>query len=104
MSDTSITLYLKKYDDTISYSTCIPTVFVSIFLTGIIGWFALINSYLNFLSAAKGAIAVIDVFHTLTFKRTNLLLYLSTNYSTLFWLTARFLETVALILASLLIR
>ena len=55
------------------------------------------NGYLVVLGGAYGAIGLVDVFHTLTFKGMNLFPGVSTNYPTQFWLTARYLEAVALL-------
>lgn len=63
----------------------------------------LVNGYLIVLGGAYGAIGLIDIFHTLTFQGMNLFPGVSTNYPTQFWLTARYLEAIALLLAPLLI-
>ncbi|MCK9389073.1 MAG: EAL domain-containing protein [Sulfuritalea sp.] len=57
----------------------------------------LTNAYLIVLGAAYGAIGFVDVLHTLTFKGMNLFPWVTTNYPTQFWLTARALEAVALV-------
>lgn len=57
------------------------------------------NGYLVVLGGAYGAIGLVDVFHTLTFQGMNLFAAVSTNYPTQFWLTARFLEALALLCA-----
>ena len=62
------------------------------------------NNYLIVLGAAYGIIGLVDVFHTLTFKGMNLFPGVTTNYPTQFWLTARFMEALALLAAPLLIR
>jgi len=62
------------------------------------------NGYLLLLGAAYVSIGTVDVFHTLTFKGMNLLPSVSTNYPTQFWLTARFIEAVALVVAPLVIK
>jgi len=62
------------------------------------------NGYLVILGAAYITIATVDIFHTLTFKGMNLLPGVTTNHPTQFWLTARFIEAVALCLAPLFIR
>ena len=62
------------------------------------------NSYLTILGAAYGTIGVIDVFHTLTFKGMNLFPGVTTNHPTQFWLAARALEAIALVIAALFIR
>ena len=61
----------------------------------------LVNGYLIVLGASYGAIGLVDIFHTLTFKGMNLFPGVSTNYPTQFWLTARYLEAIALLLAPL---
>src|SRR5664279_1707628 len=58
------------------------------------------NSYLTILGAAYGTIGVIDVFHTLTFQGMNLFPTVTTNHPTQFWLTARALEAIALVVAA----
>lgn len=63
----------------------------------------LANGYLIILGSAYGAIAFIDSFHALTFKGMNLFPAVSLNYTNQFWLTARFMEATALLLAPLLI-
>lgn len=63
----------------------------------------LANGYLIVLGGSYGAVALVDVFHALTFKGMNLFPGVSTNYPTQFWLTARFLEALALLLAPFLI-
>ncbi len=63
----------------------------------------LTNGYLIVLGGAYGAIGVVDIFHTLTFKGMNLFPGVSTNYPTQFWLTARYLEAAALLCAPLFI-
>jgi PAS domain S-box-containing protein len=63
----------------------------------------LANGYLIVLGGAYGAIGVVDVFHTLTFKGMNLFPGVSTNYPTQFWLTARYLEALALLCGPLFI-
>ena len=63
----------------------------------------LANGYLIVLGAAYGAIGVVDIFHTLTFKGMNLFPGVSTNYPTQFWLTARYLEALALLCGPLVI-
>ncbi len=62
------------------------------------------NGYLLLLGAAYVSIGTVDVFHTLTFKGMNLLPSVTTNYPTQFWLTARFIEAVALVVAPLVIK
>ena len=62
------------------------------------------NNYLVVIGAAYGVIGLVDVFHTLTFKGMNLFPGVTTNYPTQFWLTARFMEALALLLAPLLFR
>ncbi|WP_150102540.1 sensor domain-containing diguanylate cyclase [Gallionella capsiferriformans] len=61
----------------------------------------LANGYLIILGGAYGAIGLIDVFHTLTFKGMNLFPAIDVNYTNQFWLTARFLEAAALLVAPL---
>jgi PAS domain-containing protein len=61
------------------------------------------NGYLIVLGGAYGAIGIVDVFHTLTFSGMNLFPGVSTNYPTQFWLTARYLEALALLCAPLVI-
>uniref|UniRef100_UPI0025E99BF6 MASE3 domain-containing protein n=1 Tax=uncultured Thiodictyon sp. TaxID=1846217 RepID=UPI0025E99BF6 len=64
----------------------------------------LANGYLIVLGGAYGAygaIGFVDLFHTLTFKGMNLFPGVSTNYPTQFWLTARYLEAIALLLGPL---
>jgi PAS domain S-box-containing protein len=63
----------------------------------------LASGYLIVLGGAYGAIGLVDVFHTLTFRGMNLFPGVSTNYPTQFWLTARYLEAVALLCAPLFI-
>lgn len=63
----------------------------------------LANGYLIILGGAYGAIGVVDVFHTLTFRGMNLFPGVSTNYPTQFWLTARYLEALALVCGPLFI-
>jgi signal transduction histidine kinase/PAS domain-containing protein len=63
----------------------------------------LANGYLIVLGGAYGAIGVVDIFHTLTFRGMNLFPGVSTNYPTQFWLTARYLEAAALLCAPLFI-
>lgn len=63
----------------------------------------LLNGYLVVLGGAYGAIGLVDVFHTLTFKGMNLFPGISANYPTQFWLTARYLEALALLLGPLVI-
>ena len=62
------------------------------------------NGYLVVLGGAYGSIGIVDLFHTLTFRGMNLFPEMSTNYPTQFWLIARFLETLALLLAPLLVK
>jgi hypothetical protein len=62
------------------------------------------NGYLVILGAAYITIATVDIFHTLTFKGMNLLPDVTTNHPTQFWLSARFIEAVALCLAPLFVR
>ena len=64
----------------------------------------LTNGYLVVLGAAYATIGVIDIFHTLTFKGMNLLPGVTTNHPTQFWLTARFIEALALSMAPLFAR
>ncbi|MBK7002584.1 MAG: EAL domain-containing protein [Rhodoferax sp.] len=61
------------------------------------------NGYLVVIGAAYGAIGVVDVFHTLTFKGMNLFPGVSPNYPTQFWLTARYIEALALLCGPLVI-
>ncbi len=61
----------------------------------------LVNGYLIILGSAYGAIALIDSFHALTFKGMNIFPDVSLNYTNQFWLTARFMEAAALLLAPL---
>ncbi len=63
----------------------------------------LLNGYLIVLGASYGAIGLVDIFHTLTFKGMNLFPGVSTNYPTQFWLTARYLEAIALLCGPLVI-
>lgn len=64
----------------------------------------LTNNYLTILGAAYGTIGILDVFHALTFRGMNLFPSVTTNHPTQFWVTARFIEAVALIIAPLFIR
>ncbi|OIN90869.1 MAG: hypothetical protein AUJ20_12945 [Comamonadaceae bacterium CG1_02_60_18] len=59
----------------------------------------LASGYLVVLGASYLAVGVVDVFHTLTFRGMNLFPGVDTNYPTQFWLTARFMEALALLLA-----
>lgn len=59
------------------------------------------NGYLIVLGAAYVTIGTVDVFHTLTFKGMNLLPGATTNQPSQFWLIARFIEAVALMVAPL---
>jgi len=61
----------------------------------------ILNGYLIILGAAYGAIGLVDVFHTLTFKGLNILPEMTLNHPTQFWLIARTLEAVALVVAPL---
>lgn len=63
----------------------------------------LVNGYLIVLGASYAAVGFVDVLHTLTFRGMNLFPGVSTNYPTQFWLTARFLEALALLCAPFLI-
>lgn len=63
----------------------------------------LANGYLVVLGGAYGVIGLVDVFHALTFRGMNLFPGVTTNYPTQFWLIARYLEALALLLAPLLI-
>ncbi len=76
---------------------------LSIFMLTWVGQRYLVNGYLIVLGAAYGAIGLVDVFHTLTFRGMNLFPGVSTNYPTQFWLIARFLEALALLCAPLFI-
>ncbi len=58
------------------------------------------NGYLIVLGGSYAAVAAVDLFHTLTFQGMNLFPGVSTNYPTQFWLSARFLEAMALFLAA----
>lgn len=62
------------------------------------------NGYLIIIGAAYVTIGTVDVFHSLTFKGMNLLPGVTTNYPTQFWLTARFIEAAALMIAPLFVR
>ncbi|MEY2631501.1 MAG: hypothetical protein RIR00_155 [Pseudomonadota bacterium] len=62
------------------------------------------NNYLLIVGAAYGSIGLVDVLHTLSFKGMSVIPEATTNYPTQFWLTARFIEALALVLAPLLIR
>ena len=62
------------------------------------------NGYLVILGSAYVTIGIVDIFHTLTFKGMNLLPGVTTNHPTQFWLTARFIEAVSLVIAPLFIR
>ena len=57
------------------------------------------NGYLVILGSAYVTIGIVDVFHTLTFKGMNLLPGVTTNHPTQFWLTARFIEAMSLVIA-----
>ena len=59
------------------------------------------NNYLALLGSAYGTICAVDILHTLTFKGMNVIPDVTTNYPTQFWLTARFIEALALLLAPL---
>ena len=63
----------------------------------------LVNGYLIVLGGSYGAIGLIDVFHTLTFRGMNLFPGVSTNYPTQFWLIARYLEALALLFGPLVV-
>lgn len=60
------------------------------------------NSYLTILGAAYATIGLVDVFHALTFRGMNLFAEVTPNYPTQFWLAARFIEALALLIAPLL--
>lgn len=62
------------------------------------------NGYLVILGSAYITIGIVDIFHALTFKGMNLLPGVTTNHPTQFWLTARFIEAVALVVAPLFIQ
>jgi hypothetical protein len=76
----------------------------SIFSLTWASWQHLKNGYLVVLGAAYATIGVVDIFHTLTFKGMNLLPGVTTNHPTQFWLTARFIEAIALVIAPLYIQ
>jgi PAS domain S-box-containing protein len=63
----------------------------------------LASGYLIILGGAYGAIGLVDVFHTLTFRGMSLFPGVSPNYPTQFWLTARYLEAIALLCGPLFI-
>ncbi|MDD2729983.1 MASE3 domain-containing protein [Malikia sp.] len=62
------------------------------------------SGYLALLGSAYGAIGVVDIFHALTFKGMTLLPGVTSSHPTQFWLIARLIEAVAVVLAPLLIR
>ncbi len=71
----------------------------SIFVLAWISNRYLTNGYLIVLGGSYAAVGMVDVLHTLTFKGMNLFPGVSTNIPTQYWLTARFLEAFALLLA-----
>jgi diguanylate cyclase (GGDEF)-like protein/PAS domain S-box-containing protein len=71
----------------------------SIFMLTWVGHRYLTNGYLVVLGAAYCAIGLVDIFHTLTFRGMNLFPDVSPNYTTQFWLVARFMEALALLCA-----
>jgi PAS domain-containing protein len=62
------------------------------------------NGYLIVLGGYYGVVALMDVFHTLTFRGMNILPWSTVNFSPDFWLSARLLEGVALVIAPLAIK
>ncbi len=76
---------------------------LSIFILTWVSHRNLSSGYLIVLGAAYGAIGFVDVFHALTFKGMNLFPGVTLNYTNQFWLTARFLEAVALFCGPLMI-
>lgn len=76
---------------------------LSIFILTWVSHRYLSSGYLIILGAAYGAIGIVDVFHALTFKGMNLFPGVSLNYTNQFWLTSRFLESVALFCGPLMI-
>ncbi len=57
------------------------------------------NGYLIMLGGSYATVGMVDVLHTLTFRGMNLFPNVTTNHPTQFWLTARFLEALALLWA-----
>jgi len=62
------------------------------------------NGYLIILGGSYGVVALMDVFHTLTFRGMNILPWGTVNFSPDFWLSARLLEGIALVIAPLAIK
>ena len=63
----------------------------------------LVNGYLIVMGGSYAAVGLVDILHTLTFKGMNLFEGVTTNHPTQFWLTARFMEALALLCAPFLI-
>jgi len=59
------------------------------------------NGYLIILGAAYGAIGLVDIFHTLTYKGLNVLPGMISSTPSQFWIVARMLEALALVIAPL---
>ncbi len=62
------------------------------------------NGYLILLGSAYGAIGVVDIFHALTFQGMTLLPGVTASHPSQFWLIARSIEALAVVLAPLVIR
>jgi diguanylate cyclase (GGDEF)-like protein/PAS domain S-box-containing protein len=57
------------------------------------------NGYLIVLGGSYGVIGLMDTFHTLTFRGMNIIPWNTVSFSPDFWLSARLLEGVALVIA-----
>jgi diguanylate cyclase (GGDEF)-like protein/PAS domain S-box-containing protein len=77
---------------------------VSILLFVWVGRRYITNGYLIVLGGSYGVIALMDVFHTLTFRGMNILALNSLNFSPDFWLSARLLEGGAFVIAPMVIK
>lgn len=62
------------------------------------------NGYLIVLGGAYGVIAIMGLFHALSFRGMNIIQWSTANFSPDFWLSARLLEGFALVIAPLVIK
>ena len=62
------------------------------------------NNYLTLLGVGYGAVAIIDLFHTLTMKGIGIFPAAGTNITSQFWVVARYIEALSILFSILIIR
>ena len=104
----ALVLYLSSLQSYLLFHSLIEIVTIAIaFTLFILAWHSRSYSddgYLSLLGIGYGFIALIDLLHTLAYKGMNIFPEFGANQPTQFWIAARYLQAVTLVVAPLLVK